>query len=125
MEINMRSLIINQRIRNISCEDMDKSSEIQIKMPGNLKLVFTQELYTYFLRCSDLNLTYQDSLQPSFDTFRLFPDYFNLSEPLALPKMRIHLTIPDSLSVSLCSSPADTTTLVMNDSHIQVDMLLD
>lgn len=47
----------------VSCNEMDKSNHMQVVIPGDLLLDMPLELYTYFLLCSDLNLTYQDTLQ--------------------------------------------------------------
>ena len=63
MNITMRNLIMTERIRMVPSTEMDKSNHIQIVIPGDLLLDLPLELYTYFLLCSDLNLTYQDTLQ--------------------------------------------------------------
>ena len=63
MNVTMRNLVMTERIRMVPCTEMDKSNRIKIVIPGDLLLDMPLELYTYFLLCSDLNLTYQDSLQ--------------------------------------------------------------
>jgi hypothetical protein len=58
--VNMRSLIPSINLMRVSNDELDKSATIKVKMTKHLELNLTQQLYTYFLRCSDLNLAYAD-----------------------------------------------------------------
>ena len=45
--------------------DLDISQHVHVHL-SPLKLNFTQEVYTYLLRCSDLNINFSDQLMKHF-----------------------------------------------------------
>jgi hypothetical protein len=127
MNVTMRNLVMTERIRMVPCTEMDKSNHMKVVIPGDLMLDMPLELYTYFLLCSDLNLTYQDTLQSRcFDCFRLLPDYFNLrDESLHLPKTTIDVSLPGAFTVRLSSGELGRADLSLRGSEIRVVMYLD
>ena len=61
----MDSLSFSEVIEKIDKRDLDKSGSIRITFDPVL-LLLPQQIYTYILRCSDLNFTYTDKLQDEF-----------------------------------------------------------
>jgi hypothetical protein len=57
----MESICSSDVIEKINLRDLDKSGSIEISFDPVL-LVLPQQIYTYILRCSDLNFNYSDKL---------------------------------------------------------------
>lgn len=78
------------------------------------------------LRCSNLNITYQDLLQPLFDPFRLVPDYFNYNPQVKLPLPKMHVTVNlPAMLLTLKSPLLGVVDLRATQSVIEVEMYLD
>ena len=110
----------------VNNEDFDKSGTIKVKMTKHLELNLTQQLYTFFLRFSDLNLSYTDGFQtPLYDNFRNLPDHFNC-KGLPLPfllKSNISVSIP-SLALNLIHSSKQISQFSVKQAKINVKMFL-
>ena len=65
----------------IDSHELDKSYEAQIEIRPAYVLKFKQEVYTYILRCIDLNFGYTDYLQDLFN-FKNEEEYFRSTDQL-------------------------------------------
>jgi hypothetical protein len=65
IKINFDALQYSELLEKIDVRDMDKSTNVQIDFDP-VMLVLPQAVYTFMLRCSDLNFTWSDRLQAEF-----------------------------------------------------------
>jgi hypothetical protein len=67
--INYSELLLDQFMsKGIDFEQFDKSDQLTIKSSA-FEMNFTREVYTYFLKCLDLNINYYDMLAPGYQLF--------------------------------------------------------
>jgi hypothetical protein len=69
------SLSYSPKLIQISSKDLDKSYKLTIDITPKLSLFFTQEVYTFILRCVDLNFAYTDGLEAKYN-FSNTEEYF-------------------------------------------------
>jgi len=96
-------------IEKIDMRDLDKSTSISIYFEPVL-LVLTQHIYTYILRCSDLNFTYSDQLHDEFffAKWKQAPIQADLSRFAGLVERTVFINIP---ALSLCLNNTDDSFL--------------
>ena len=64
--INYSELLLDEFLsKGIDFEEFDKSEHLKIQSTA-FEMNFKKEIYTYFLRCMDLNINYYDNLAPGF-----------------------------------------------------------
>ena len=64
--INFSELLTDQFLsEGINFEEFDKSDKLKIHSTA-FEMNFKKEVYTYFLRCMDLNINYFDNLAPGY-----------------------------------------------------------
>jgi len=81
-------------IDKIDLKTMDKSSHISIKIDPVL-LVLPQAVYTYILRCSDLNFAWTDRMQSDFYfiKWRHISDHYKQLRKVASQKLQIEISM--------------------------------
>lgn len=84
--INFTELLDKQFLSDgINFEEFDKSDKITIKSTG-FEMNFKKDVYTYFLRCLDLNINYFDNLAPGYQLFNWnsqdFMKYLDLEQEI-------------------------------------------
>ena len=65
IDVEYKKLSYSEVIEKIDTKDCDKAAQINIEF-GPLLLILPQSIYTYMLRCSDLNTTYTDDLREEY-----------------------------------------------------------
>jgi hypothetical protein len=65
----------------IDSKELDKSFEVNVNFAPHLHLRLREDIYTFILRCVDLNLAYTDYLEDKFN-FRNDEEYFRSVEYL-------------------------------------------
>jgi hypothetical protein len=84
-------------LAQIDSRQLDKSFEVTIDFSPHLHLSLREDIYTFILRCVDLNFAYSDSLEEKFK-FKNDEDYFRSVEYLLKSRTIIRT---DYLAVSL------------------------
>lgn len=69
------SLSYSPKLIEISSKELDKSYKLTLDIQPKLSLFFTQEVYTFILRCVDLNFAYTDGLEAKYN-FSNTEEYF-------------------------------------------------
>ena len=105
----------------MSSKELDKSYIVTIDIVPNVHLFFRPDVYTFILRCIDLNFAYTDNLDTRYN-FRNTEEYFQ-SNAFIL-KMGIYIR---TRSVTLSIYESDEvllTELSIKDPQINISMYL-
>ena len=78
LKIVFGNLIRTDLLHMIDSSQLDKSYEITIDFEPQLNLRLREDIYTFLLRCVDLNFAYSDNLDEKFN-FAVEPEYFRSS----------------------------------------------
>ena len=86
-----------------------------------MDLRLREDIYTFLLRCVDLNFAYSDDLDEKFN-FAVEPEYFRSSNYIVKSKTTIRT---DYLALSLFTKDGDKLTEIgAKNSHIVIDYFL-
>lgn len=85
--LDFGTLIRSPYLGDIPSSELDKSYESNLEIT-KLKLRFREDIYTYMMRCIDLNLAWTDG-KDEFYVFRNEEEYFKSTERLLKSKFRI------------------------------------
>ena len=79
-------LNFSKELQKIDSHELDKSYQVFIEFTPNLHLKLRQDIYTFLLRCVDLNFAYIDYLEELFN-FRNEEEYFRSKDFLLKNKV--------------------------------------
>jgi hypothetical protein len=97
------NLIRTDLLHMIDSSQLDKSYEITIDFDPQLNLRLREDIYTFLLRCVDLNFAYSDNLDEKFN-FALETEYFRSSNYIVKSKTTIRTNY---LALSLFTKEGD------------------
>ena len=121
LKIVFGNLIRTDLLHMIDSSQLDKSYEITIDFEPQLNLRLREDIYTFLLRCVDLNFAYSDNLDEKFN-FAVEPEYFRSSNYIVKSKTTIRTHY---LSLSLYTKSGDKLTEIgAKDSDIVIDYFL-
>ena len=121
LKIVFGNLIRTDLLHMIDSSQLDKSYEITIDFEPQLNLRLREDIYTFLLRCVDLNFAYSDNLDEKFN-FAVEPEYFRSSNYIVKSKTTIRTQY---LSLSLFTKSGDKLTEIgAKDSDIVIDYFL-
>jgi hypothetical protein len=81
MKIDFSSLSFSPLLTSIDSHALDKSYHISIEFSPQIHLRLREDIYTYLLRCIDLNLAYTDYMDEKYN-FRREEEYFRSTDYL-------------------------------------------
>jgi hypothetical protein len=90
----------------IDSNELDKYSEMFIDFSPQLDLKLRQDIYTFLLRCVDLNISYTDNLK---EMFNFSKDEYNFSSLDHSMKLRTVIST-DYLALSLINKGGEQMT---------------
>lgn len=94
VKIDFDTVAYSEFIDKIDLKTMDKSSHINIKIDP-VMLVLPQSVYTYILRCSDLNFAWTDRMQNEFYfiKWKHISDHYKQLKKVSAQKLRIEISV--------------------------------
>ena len=105
----------------IDSTQLDKSYEITIEFDPQLNLRLREDIYTFLLRCIDLNFAYSDNFDDKFQ-FAVEPEYFRSSNYIVKSKTTIRTQY---LALSLFTKEGDKLTEIgAKNTNIVIDYFL-
>ncbi len=121
IHVEFTSLSYCPQLIKISSKELDKSYKVTVDIQPKLQLCFDQEVYTFILRCVDLNLAYTDNLESKYN-FCNTEEYFNSSAYILKNAIYIHSR---SLGLSIYESKDKLLTeLLIKEPQVNIMMYL-
>lgn len=108
------NLAYSPLLEKVSSKELNKAYKIDVEISPSLHLQLRQDIYTFILRCSDLNFAYTDSMHDRYN-FKNHGEYFRSQDHLL--KNSISIRLP-ALQLALLKEAKnyDTDPAAMRDS---------
>jgi hypothetical protein len=106
LRINFSYLGATPLLPRIDSHELDKSFFVHIDFMEEINLILREDLYTYIMRCIDLNLAYEDGLDALYN-FRNEEEYFRCKDYLL--KVRTKIT-SDFITLTLFTNKGEQLT---------------
>ena len=84
------NLAYSPLLEKVSSKELNKAYKIDVEISPSLHLQLRQDIYTFILRCSDLNFAYTDSMHDHYN-FRNHGEYFRSKDYILKNSISIRL----------------------------------
>lgn len=121
VNVDFTNLAYSTQLIKVSSKELDKSFKINVELVPKLHLSLRQDVYTFLLRCIDLNFAYTDGLEAAYN-FRNTEEYFKSTAFIL--KTAVHVRT-HSVNLSIFESQETLLTeLAIKEPNIIINMYL-